>query len=162
MLYWVEKVLKPFVEKEPSGVVPYLLLDKYKCHYQGSVAKAIEDLGVEWDIISGGCTGLVQPIDVGVSKLFKHRIRYWLEEWLADEDTSRVRPKEARQLLAKWVCDSWARTMEETVYNSWRHAPFSYFLDDSTYEVEYESEYDYSSDEEEDNGDKGDDIIETI
>ena len=80
MLFWVEKVLKPFIEKASGGIVPYLLLDKYKCHYQGSVAKAIEDLGVEWDIIPGGCTGLVQPIDVGIGKPFKHRICYWLEE----------------------------------------------------------------------------------
>jgi len=66
------------------SVVPYLLLDKYKCHYQGSVAKATENLGVEWDIIPGGCTGLVQPIDVGIGKPFKNRMRYKLEEWLID------------------------------------------------------------------------------
>ena len=53
----------------PESIVPYLLIDKYRCHYQGSVAKAIEDLGVEWDIIPGGCTGLTQPIDVGIGKL---------------------------------------------------------------------------------------------
>lgn len=47
MLYWVDNVLKPYVETAPVGVVPFLLLDKYKCHYQGSVSKAIEDLGVE-------------------------------------------------------------------------------------------------------------------
>ena len=81
---------------------------------------------------------------------------------MADTDTSRVRPKDARRLLAKWVCDSWARTKEETVYNSWRHDPFSYFPDEPTYQVEYESDYEYSSDEEEDNEDNGNDIIETI
>ena len=68
MLLWVEKVLAPYVKDCPPGIVPYLLLDKYKCHYQGTVARAIEELGVEWDIIPGGCTGLVQPINVGIGR----------------------------------------------------------------------------------------------
>ena len=160
MLFWVDNVLKPFVEKVPPGVVPYLLLDKYKCHYQGSVAKAIEALGVEWDIIPGGCTGLVQPIDVGIGKPFKHRIRYWLEEWLADQDTSRVKTQDVRKMIAEWVVASWARTKEETVHNSWRHTPFSYFPEEPTIHTEYESEYDYSS--EEDSEDNEDEIIEPI
>ena len=79
---------------------------------------------------------------------------------MADSDTNRVKPKDARKLLAKWVCDSWAKTKEETVHNSWRHAPFSYFPKEPTFHVEYESDYDYSS--EEDSEDNGDDIIETI
>ena len=54
------------------------------------IAKAIKEFGVEWDIIPGECTGLIQPIDVGVGKTFKHRIWYWLEKWLAEHDTSKV------------------------------------------------------------------------
>lgn len=94
-------MLKHFVEKVPTGVVPYLLLDKYKCPYQGSVAKAIEDLEVEWDTILGGCTELVQPIHVGIGKPCKHRMCYWLEDWLADQDTSRVKPQNVRKLIAE-------------------------------------------------------------
>ena len=63
MLLWIDVVLKPYIGTTPHGIIPYLLLDKYKCHSTGLVAKAIEDLGVEWDIIPGGCTGLAQPID---------------------------------------------------------------------------------------------------
>ena len=32
MLFRVEKMLKRFVKKAPEGIVPYLWLDKYKCH----------------------------------------------------------------------------------------------------------------------------------
>ncbi len=80
MLLWVKKVLKPYAEKAPEGIVPYLLLDSYKCHTTQPVVRAIEDLGVEWDIIPGGCTGLAQPIDVGIGKPFKNRCRYKWEE----------------------------------------------------------------------------------
>ena len=131
--------------------------------HQGSVAKAIEDLGVEWDIIPGGCTGLVQPIDVGIGNPFKHRIWYWLEEWLADHDTGRVKPHYVRKMIAEWVVASWDRTKEETVHNSWRHAPFSYFPEEPTIRVKYKNDYSYSSDEEEEsNEDNGEDVIEPI
>ncbi len=47
MLNWVDYVLKPYVAD--------------------SVADAIQGLGVELEIIPPGCTGLVQPIDVGMN-----------------------------------------------------------------------------------------------
>ena len=72
MLLWMETVLAPFIEHCSPGIVPYFLFDKYKYHYQGTVLCAIEKLGVEWDIIPGGCTGLVQPIDVRIGRLWKN------------------------------------------------------------------------------------------
>lgn len=154
MLQWVETVLKPYVANCPSGIVPYLILDKYKCHYQGSVAKRIEELGVEWDIIPGGCTGLVQPIDVGIGKPWKNRMRYKLEEWWMNQEDDgggfqeRVKPKECRRLIAEWACTTWDALPTDIVYNSWRHIPFSYFPDEPTRDTLFEHEPEYSSDEE--------------
>jgi hypothetical protein len=147
MLLWVDKVLAPYVEKTPSGIIPYLLLDKYRCHYQGSVAKAIENLGVEWDIIPGGCTGLVQPIDVGIGKPFKNRMRYKWEEWMMDkyddgDSAERVAPAEARKCIAVWAKHSWDRIPNDIVYNAWRHKPFSYFPDDDTRPTNFQAEED--------------------
>ena len=41
MLQWVEKILKPYVDDAPDGVIPILFLDSYLCHIMGSVAMAI-------------------------------------------------------------------------------------------------------------------------
>jgi hypothetical protein len=151
MLYWVDNILKPYVEQAPPGVVPYLLLDKYKCHYQGSVANAIEDIGVEWDIIPGGCTSLVQPIDVGIGKPWKYRMRNRLEEWTTTTTTAdRIKPKEARLLIANWAAEAWAALPNDIVYNSWRHHPFSYFPDQPTREGSFfDEEVAYSDDDDE-------------
>jgi hypothetical protein len=46
----------------------------------GSVA--IQGLSVELKIIPPGCTGLVQPIDVGINKPFKANMRKIYTEWL--------------------------------------------------------------------------------
>ena len=149
-LQWVDEVLKPYVATAPPGVVPYLLLDKYKCHHQGTVSNAIENLGVEWDIIPGGCTELIQPIDVGVGRPWKHRIRHWMEDYMMDRDNSeRIAPKDMRKLIAEWGCKSWGLTKEDVIWNSWRHGPFSYFPDEPTRPTEYESdEYDYDEETE--------------
>ena len=40
----------------------------------GSVVGAIQELGVKVEHIPGGYTCLVQPVDIGVNKLFKNRI----------------------------------------------------------------------------------------
>ena len=141
--------------------MPYLLLDKYKCHYQGSVSKAIEDLGVEWDIIPGGCTGLVQPIDVGVGKLFKNRMRYKWEEWLIDQyddgaSADRVKPTDATKFIAEWASESWKCIPKEVVYNAQKHNPFSHFPDKLTLPSNFQEEEDLY----EDNGDKGDEELE--
>ena len=160
MLMWVDLVLNPYVKKVPPGVVPYLFLDKYGCHYQGSVAKEIEKLGVEWDIIPGGCTGLIQPIDVGVGKPFKNRMRYKWEDWQMDQMDDdngiqdRIVPKKTRRLIGEWALEAWNRIPREVIYNSWRHRPFSYFPDEDTLTTDFQ--------EEEDEYEEGDMEIEII
>ena len=32
MLQWVNKVLKPYVDDAPEGIIPILFLDSYRCH----------------------------------------------------------------------------------------------------------------------------------
>lgn len=152
MLFWVDNVLHPYVQNVPHGVVPCLILDKYKCHYQGSAAKAIENLGVEWDILPGGCTGLIQPIDVGIGKPFKNRMRYKWEEWMIEQydndkgNTECVAPKDARKYIALWASESWNRVPEDIVYNSWRHHPFSYFPEEEMHLTNFQAKEDLFSD----------------
>ena len=85
MLQWVKEVLEPWPKNVPDGIVPYLLLDSNKCHLMSSVVYAIQDLRIEVDYIPGGCTGLVQPLDVGVNKPLKNLIRRKWEENMLEE-----------------------------------------------------------------------------
>ena len=74
MHQWVDSVLKPYVATAPPDIVPLLFLDSYKCHLMSSVVTKIQDLGVKVNHIPDGCTGLTQPVDVGINKPFKNRI----------------------------------------------------------------------------------------
>ena len=74
MLAWIDKVLKPYIKTAPIGIHPVILLDHYGCHMMESVVNIIQDLGCAVEHIPGGCTGLAQPVDVGIGKPLKNRV----------------------------------------------------------------------------------------
>ena len=71
MMEWVNKILKPYVDQAPDNIVPMLFLDSYRCHMMPTVVSHIQGLGVQVEHIPGGCTGLCQPVDVGINRLGK-------------------------------------------------------------------------------------------
>jgi DDE superfamily endonuclease len=86
MLVWVDKVLEPYVKDVPAGIFPILFVDSYRCHMRmATIVSKSQDLGVEVEHISGGCTSLCQPVDIGVNKSFKNRIRQQWEDWIIVE-----------------------------------------------------------------------------
>ena len=76
MRSWIQLVLKPYVEQAPPCVQPVLFLDSFRCHMMASVVNDIQDLGVQIKTIPGGCTGLCQPIDIGIGKPLKSRAQH--------------------------------------------------------------------------------------
>lgn len=135
MMMWVRTILKPFVEDCPINIQPLLLLDSYKCHTMASVTAELEALGVQVEIIPGGCTGMCQPIDVGIGKPLKARARHLWEEWMVTEcaDGRASRPP-SRLQMSQWIADSvqQIRSSESMVRNSWRHHEYSYFPNEDT------------------------------
>jgi transposase-like protein len=128
MLSWVKNVLKPYVDQAPDGVVPLLFLDSYRCHMMASVMHSIQELGVEVQHIPGGCTSLCQPVDVGINKPLKTRIRDRWEEWMiADGLSTGTTGPPTRKEVAQWCSESYKDVTAQIVRNSWRHNPYSYF-----------------------------------
>ena len=89
MLLWVDLCLKPHVATISTGMIPIIFLDSYRCHMMASVVDAIQELGVEVEHIPGGCTCLCQPVDVGINKPFKKRIRDLWQMWIEGGHVSR-------------------------------------------------------------------------
>jgi hypothetical protein len=86
MMLWADQILGPYlaVNPLPPGIQPVILLDAYRCHMMASVVGKISELGIKVIHIPGGCTGLCQPLGVGVNKPFKHRVRDLWEEGMTD------------------------------------------------------------------------------
>ena len=69
-----------------------------------SVTDAIVDLGIEIISIPGGCTGLCQPLDVGINKPFKARVRALWEEWMIEKiDRTGMVYAPSREDISSWV-----------------------------------------------------------
>jgi hypothetical protein len=129
MVMWVEEVLAPYVATAPDGVRPILLLDLYQCHMMASIVQRVNDLGVEVQHIPGGCTGVCQPVDVGIGKPLKNRITNCWEDWMVEhgglDDEKTKTP--SREDVSCWVIKSIGSIGPEIVRNSWRRHGFSYF-----------------------------------
>ncbi|KAI2495737.1 pogo transposable element with KRAB domain [Fragilaria crotonensis] len=128
MLTWVDTILKPYVMTAPDGVVPIVFWSSYRCHMMSSVVEAVQDLGVEVEHIPGGCTGLCQPVDVGVNKPFKHRIRHQWERWMIAEGLVHGTTSPPSRLdICRWTLVAFQKLPEQMIRNAWRHGEYTWF-----------------------------------
>ena len=128
MLKWIDQVLAPYILTAPAGIHPIILLDSYGVHKMKSVVDKIQNLGCEVQHITPGCTALGQPVDVGIGKPLKNRVRRHWEVWMLETGVDAViakRPK--REVVSQWCIDGLNDLSETIVKNSWRHGEFSYF-----------------------------------
>ena len=151
MLRWVDEILKPYlqVNPPPPGIVPVILLDAYQCHMMALVTDAIAELGIEIIHIPGGCTGLTQPLDVGINKPFKSRVRVLWEEWMIDEiDRTGLVYAPTREDISGWVAEVvWGLNGKQLMRNAWRKTGYDWFFEEGVGDVGG------------DVGDNGDDVI---
>jgi hypothetical protein len=123
MLEWVEKVLAPDVPKDPVGIIPVLFLDSFKVHLLGSVANAIQKLGIEIEYIPAGCTGL----DVGFNKPYKSNMKKVYTYWLMSQGANSPFHSPSRQEVSAWVIEAVGGISAETVQKAWCKTGYSYF-----------------------------------
>jgi hypothetical protein len=97
-----------------------------------SVTDAIAELGIEIIHIPGGCTGLTQPLDVGINKPFKSRVRVLWEEWLIDElDQTGLVYAPAREDISGWVAEVvWGLNGKNLMRNAWRKTGYDWFFEE--------------------------------
>jgi hypothetical protein len=130
-MLWVNQILDPYlvVNLPPPGIQLVILLDAYQCHMMVSVVTKISKLGIEVIHIPGGCTGLYQPLDVGVNKPFKHRVRHLWEEWMTDvldkeDEICEVKRKE----VAEWTAMVyWQLVGSKILKNAWCKMGYDWF-----------------------------------
>jgi hypothetical protein len=131
MLIWVEQIFTVYLLANPLplGIQMVILPDANQCHMMQSVVSVIAVLGVEVIHILGGCTGLYQPLDVGINKLFKHGIHLLWEEWMMNMlDTDGKIREATRKEVAAWTAEVFRDMMGKKLLNNlWQKTEYNWF-----------------------------------
>ncbi len=131
MLDWIKHVLAPYIATVPPGIIPILFLDQFRVHKMGSIVNAIQALGVQVEFIPAGCTGLVQPVNLGFNKAFKCKMREEFLKWMMLQDPNVLIPGSTRHDVTQLIIDAQNNISIETIRNVWRMTGFSYYLKNS-------------------------------
>ena len=128
MLVWIDQVLVPYLQEKAQGVPVLLFLDSFQVHHSASTEARLEDLGIIKHQLPEGCTSLIHPIDVGIGKFFKDRLKEHWWDWRLEQNPERsVTMTPSRELLSTWVKNSWDEIPADIVRNTWRKTGMSYF-----------------------------------
>lgn len=128
MRRWIDEILVPYLQEKAQGVPAILFLDHFSVHKSAATMARLAEIGVQLELIPAGCTGLVQPVDVGIGKPFKDRIRKTWMDWMIEQDADQpVMTNASRKDAATWVADAWRNFDPTTVMNAWQKTDFNYF-----------------------------------
>ncbi|ETV69820.1 hypothetical protein H257_14640 [Aphanomyces astaci] len=123
---WRDSVWAPFAS---GGLPSILLMDDYKCHKQPAFTKSLAKLGTEVEILPGGYTCVLQPLDVDINKPFKDRIRHAYMMWAAANMVgNEVVPSPSREIVLQWIEKSWAEVTPEVICNAWRKCGYGFVV----------------------------------
>ena len=101
MLEWIKKVWSPYISGKPA----LLALDTFSGHLTDKVRNAFSKCNTKLLVIPGGCTSVLQPLDLSINKPFKNHIRdMWCQYMVAEADkgVSKIKPPPKSNLL-EWI-----------------------------------------------------------
>jgi hypothetical protein len=115
VLEWVKQILMPYVVTAPIGIIPIHFLDSFKVHQLGTVANAINNLGVKIKFIPAGCTGFVQPSDCGINKPYKANMTKVYTQFMMGQDSNEPICAAKREDMSGWIIEAVGGITKETV-----------------------------------------------
>ena len=120
MSKWIDDVRIPWQNEKGPMVIPILILDAYRFHMMGNIVNRIQSLVIEVVHIPPFCTYLCQPVDGGINKSIKSRMREKWENWMVAGDgiVNGVAKEPTRQFVAEWVVDVYMKLPAQTVQNA--------------------------------------------
>jgi hypothetical protein len=131
MMLWVDQILGPYlaVNLLPPGIQPVILLDAYRCHMMELDVAKISKLGIEVIHIPGGCTGLCQPLNIGMNKPLKHCLHDLWEEWKTDmhDKEGEICDAMHKEVVERMAIVYWQMMGSKFLTNAWQKTRYDWF-----------------------------------
>ena len=110
-----------------------LVWDAFTAHTSDSTKGKCADLSLHTTIVPGGCTGLVQPVDVLWNRPFKAHLETKYATWMATGERSFTRSGRRRapsfHTSCEWIVSAWASISRDTIIKSFRVCGISNAVD---------------------------------
>ena len=129
----VKEWIRTCLPRNPHNERSLLVWDSFRAHLTGSVKADLQQRKFNVAVIPGGLTPVLQPLDKCLNKPFKDNIRRQYLSWMMTgpfEFTPAGKKKApSRNLVLKWVKQSWAEIPAEMVRKSFKTCGISNALD---------------------------------
>lgn len=111
-----------FFHKSPS----LLICDSMRAHLTDAVKNKVKQTNSELAIIPGGLTKELQPLDIGVNRAFKVKLRAAWEQWMTEGEHTFTKTGRQRRAtyatICQWIVDAWAKISVSTVVRAFTKA----------------------------------------
>ncbi|CAM4731030.1 unnamed protein product [Leuciscus chuanchicus] len=126
MSEWLREIyvkrLGGFFHTAPSP----LIYDSMRAHIIDAVKKQVKQTNSELAVIPGGLTKELQPLDIGVNRAFKARMRVAWEQWMTEGEHTFTKTGRQRRAtyatICQWIVDAWADISVSTVIQAFTKA----------------------------------------
>jgi hypothetical protein len=136
---WLKQVYQPWAEEQTGPTI--LILDEFAGHMTSEVRDCVSSIGAHLIFIPGGYTWKLQPMDIGLNKPFKDKVRDLYDDW-AYENNHDAKP--TREAVSSWNKRGWEQGVKySTIIKTWEKIGV---LQDEPEEFEYDPDEDVFED----------------
>jgi hypothetical protein len=96
------------------------------CYKMPENITILQCAGVEVEFIPAGYTAVLQVLDKGVHRTFKHFYHENCINWLTQQQQQQ-NAKQTRILVAHWISDAWEHITAVSIINTWNSLPLHLF-----------------------------------
>ncbi len=121
MLEWLEGVWNKSCQFNRPGAESLLVMDSFSTHLTDAIAEKLKKSKVHTVVIHGGCTSVLQPLDVSLNKPFKAILRQLWQQYMLDsaEELEKKRAEgstpvskmkitaPSKQTMVDWITAAW-------------------------------------------------------
>ena len=138
---WLDEVFM----RRPGGLlkpISLLVWDMFRAHCCDSVKEKLKEYRTRQAVIPGGCTSVLQPLDVSINKPFKTYLRKLWNTWMVSGEKeftkSGAMKRPGLSLAVQWVKEAWESISEDIIIKSFKKCGISNALDGTEDEILYE------------------------
>lgn len=125
---WVQACLRTHTERKPT----LLVLDSFRAHITTRIKTLLRKVNAVPAVIPGGCTSILQPLDVSINKPIKDQVRRFWEDYMYTivEGNGPIKPP-SKQQVVDWVAKAQENIRTDIITKSFKVTGISNRLDGS-------------------------------